>query len=80
MTNSKSEEGTVRETSTIEGLARSQGVRLEEVRSLYESALARIKQDAVIMDFLPIFAARRVKELLQGRNSEKLSEESEESI
>jgi hypothetical protein len=65
----KSEEEVIRDAATIEGLARSQGVRLEEVRSLYESALARMKQDAVILDFLPIFAARQVKEILRGRNA-----------
>jgi hypothetical protein len=65
----KNEEETIRDAATIEGLARSQGVRLEEVRSLYESALERMKQDAVILDFLPIFAARRVKELLRGRSA-----------
>jgi len=76
----KVEEGTLRESSTIEGLAQSQGVRLEEVRSLYESVLERIKQEAVIMDFLPIFAARRVKELLEGRKPEELSEKPEQTI
>jgi hypothetical protein len=73
----KSEEETIRDISVIEDLARSQGVRLEEVRSLYESALARIKQDAVILDFLPIFAARRVKELLQERNVSNLLDDPE---
>lgn len=72
----KSEEETIRDAATIEGLARSQGVRLEEVRSLYESALERMKQDAVILDFLPIFAARRVKELLQGRNASESESDS----
>jgi hypothetical protein len=76
----KVEEGTLRESSTIEGLAQSQGVRLEEVRSLYESVLERIKQEAVIMDFLPIFAARRVRELLEERKSEEQQEKSEQSI
>lgn len=76
----KVEEGTLRESSTIEGLAQSQGVRLEEVRSLYESVLERIKQEAVIMDFLPIFAARRVREMLEERKSEEQPEKSEQSI
>lgn len=59
------EEGAARDTSVIEGLAKSKGVRLEEVRRLYESALEKMKQKAVIFDFLPIFAARRVKEALE---------------
>jgi hypothetical protein len=37
------------------------------VRSLHESLLAQMKRDAVIMDFLPIFAARKVKEILRRR-------------
>ncbi len=73
----KSEEESVRDVSMIEGLARSQGIRLEEVRSLYESTLARMKQDAVILDFLPIFAARQVKELLQKRSSPDPSDDPE---
>jgi hypothetical protein len=64
----RKEEKAVRDTSMIEGLARSRGVRLEEVRRLYESALARMKQDAIILDFLPIFAARQVKEILERKN------------
>jgi hypothetical protein len=75
----KVEEGTLRESSTIEGLAQAQGVRLEEVRSLYESVLERIKEEAVIMDFLPIFAARRVRELLEERKSGEQPEKSEQS-
>ena len=70
----------LRYSTTSEGLAESQDVRSDDVRSLYESVLAEMKRDAVIMDFLPIFAARRVRELLQGRNSAKPSEESEESM
>jgi hypothetical protein len=62
------EEEAGRDNSVIEGLARSQGVRSEDVRRLYESALARMKQGAVILDFLPIFAARKVKELLERKD------------
>ena len=45
-------------------LARSQGVDAREVQSLYDSILAELRQEAIIMDFLPIFAARKVKERL----------------
>lgn len=64
----KEDEERVRDISVIEGLAKSQGVHLEEVRRLYESALTKMKQDAVIFDFLPIFAARYVREVLEKRN------------
>jgi hypothetical protein len=50
--------------AAVMSLARSHGVDAREVQSLYESVLAEMKRDAVIMDFLPIFAARRVKEML----------------
>ena len=36
----------------------------DDVRSLYESVLAELKRDAVITDYLPIFAVRKVKEIL----------------
>ena len=45
-------------------LARSGGFDAHEVQSLYDSVLAEMKREAIIMDFLPIFAARRVKEIL----------------
>ncbi len=50
--------------AVVMGLARSQGVKEDEVQSLYDSVLAELRQDAVILDFLPIFAARKVKEML----------------
>lgn len=45
-------------------LARSQGVDAREVQSLYDSVLAEMRRGAIITDFLPIFAARKVKEIL----------------
>ena len=45
-------------------LARSEGFDAAEVQSLYESVLAEMKRDAIILDFLPIFAARKVKAML----------------
>jgi hypothetical protein len=53
----------------IEGLAESQGVPSNDVRSLYESVFAEMKRDAVIMDFLSIFAVRKVKEILRRRGA-----------
>ena len=50
--------------AAVESLVRSHGFDAEEVQALYESVLAEMRRDAIIMDFLPIFAARRVKEML----------------
>jgi len=63
------EEEALRHSTTIESLAASQGVRSDDVRSLYESVLADMKRDAVITDFLPIFAARKFKEILLRRDA-----------
>ncbi len=60
-----------RTSGAIEDLARSHGVRTEEVKSLYESVFAEMKQEAVITDFLPVLAARKVKDLLQGKRPGK---------
>jgi hypothetical protein len=69
------EEEASRDTSVIEDLARSKGVRLEEVRRLYLSALAKMKQTAAVFDFLPIFAARHVKEALKkGSETDRLDD------
>lgn len=45
-------------------IVRSQDVDAREVQSPYESVLAKMRRDEVIMDFLPILAARRVKKIL----------------
>jgi len=60
-------EETARHSSTIESLAQSEGIELEDVRSLYESVLEKLKEEAVISDFLPIFAAKKVREILRVR-------------
>ena len=65
----ENEQEVLRHSGTVENLARSLGVRLDDVRSLYESVLAEMKRDAVITDFLAIFAARKVKEILCRRGS-----------
>ena len=51
----------------VEGIARIFGCDAREVQSLYESVLAELKRDAIIIDFLPIFAARRVRDMLRLR-------------
>jgi len=63
----KDKEEAIRHSTTIESLAQSEGIGLEDVRSLYESVLDKMKREAVITDFLPIFAARKVKEILRVR-------------
>jgi len=63
---SKKEETTTHSV-TIESLAQSEGIGLEDVRILYESVLEKMKREAVITDFLPILAARKVREILRIR-------------
>ena len=67
----ENKEEALRHSAAIEGLLESQDVRPDDVRSLYESILAEMKREAIIVDFLPIFAARRVKEMLLSQ--EKLN-------
>lgn len=50
--------------AVIVSLARSHGFDAAEVQSLFDSVMAELRREAVIMDFLPIFVARRVKEML----------------
>ena len=52
-------------SAAIESLSQSEGIGLEDVRSLYASVLEKLKREAVITDFLPIFAARKVREILR---------------
>jgi hypothetical protein len=72
----KKEDATI-QSAMIEGLARTQGVRPEEVRSLYETVLTRMQEEAVIADFVPIFAARKVKEMLLNHDSSESVDEGE---
>ncbi len=61
------EEEATGHSATIESFAKSQGIGLDDVRSLYDAVLEKMKREAVITDFLPIFAARKVKEILRVR-------------
>jgi hypothetical protein len=63
----KNEEEAAGHSAIIEDLAQSQGIGLDDVRSLYDSVLEKMRREAVITDFLPIFAARKVKEILRVR-------------
>ena len=56
--------------AAVVSLAVSEGLDAREVQSLYESVLAEMKRNAIIVDFLPIFATRRVKEMLSSREAE----------
>ena len=58
---------TAKQEAAIDGLIRHGGFATDEVRFLYDSVLAEMKKDATIADFLPIFAARKVREILLFR-------------
>jgi hypothetical protein len=45
----------------IEGVARDMQRPVEEVRSLYESELAALRQEARVKDFLSVLASRYVR-------------------
>ena len=59
--------------SVVEGLARFFGCDAEEVQALYDSIIAELKREAIIMDFLPIFAARRVRDMLRLKTTPTLA-------
>jgi hypothetical protein len=65
----RSEAKRIGRDAAVEGLARSQGFESEEVWSLCESVLVEMKRHAAITDFLPIFAVRKVKEILRRRSA-----------
>ncbi len=58
-------------SNDIEMIAMNMGIPADEVRKLYNLVLKRFKRGARIMDFLPIFASRRVKHLLNVRMRKK---------
>jgi hypothetical protein len=53
--------------SAIDSIASSKGLPAEDVRTVYERMLARIKRQALIKDFLSIFVARRVERVLKRK-------------
>jgi uncharacterized protein DUF3562 len=57
----------------IEFLARESQVPINEVARLYEDERAGLEVDARITGFLPIFAIRKVRELLHRRSVAKLA-------
>jgi len=57
----------------VEGFARFFGCDAGEVQSLCESVLAELKREAIIMDFLPIFAARRLRDMLRLKTTPTLA-------
>ncbi|MGA2110014.1 MAG: DUF3562 domain-containing protein [Syntrophorhabdales bacterium] len=48
----------------IESLARSFDIEAKEVQSLYETILAEMKGEATVMDFVPVFVIRKLKDRL----------------
>ena len=50
--------------AAVMSIARSHGIDAREVQSLYDSVLAELTREAIVMDFFPILAARKVKEML----------------
>lgn len=51
----------------IEALAQELSCPLSEAKDAYESELARLKQTAKVTDYLALFASRRAREALTGR-------------
>lgn len=50
---------------TVERLARESHVSIDDVARLYANEMARLAVGARIQGFLPIFAARKVREMLR---------------
>ena len=48
----------------IEALAREMNLPLAEVKQVYEAELSRLKGDARITDYIPLFASRRARAVL----------------
>lgn len=51
----------------IEALAAEAEAPVEEVRSVYESELNKVKQGARVQDFVPTLAHRRARQALKRR-------------
>lgn len=56
-----------RHREAIEALAEELSRPLDEVKDAYESEFARLKQTARVTDYLALFASRRAREALVGR-------------
>ena len=65
----KTEDELVRHTAAIDRIAASLHVPRDQVRQLYERALAELQEHATIKTFLAVFAARRVEELFRTVHS-----------
>ena len=65
MTNSDDPVDTARlQRDAIEALAAESGQPVSVVAGVYEAEVARLREDARILDFVPLFAARRTRETL----------------
>ena len=58
---------TQRHERVIESLASEAHAPVEEVRSVYESELQRVKQGARVQDFVPALAHRHARQKLKRR-------------
>ena len=56
----------------IEEIALESGQPISEVTKIYEAEFARLKANAHIRDYLPLFASRRTREVLLHRGGQKL--------
>ena len=61
----KTEDEVTKHVLAIERIAASLHIPREEVQQLYERVLEEMQQKARIKDFLTIFAAKRVEQLLR---------------
>jgi Protein of unknown function (DUF3562) len=55
------------ERDVVKEIARATNTNEDMVAQMYAQALERYRQDARINDYVPLFAARRVREKLQAR-------------
>lgn len=68
-----------RHREAIEALAEELSRPLDEVKDAYESEFARLKQTAKVTDYLALFASRRAREALVGRQPGNPAEEKDEA-
>jgi hypothetical protein len=58
-----------RHEGVIAEIASRKGLRLEDVKPLYDRVLSKMERDARIRDFLAVFAARKVEKFLDRKGT-----------
>jgi hypothetical protein len=58
-----------RNESVIAQIASRKGLRLEDVKPLYDRILSKMEQEARIRDFLSVLAARKVEKFLDRKGT-----------